>query len=428
VTVLPASGRTFRAAVLTPVRATREVRYYEDAIFSVGADGKISSIEAAATVEARGAVGLMRDLRPGLVIPGFVDTHVHYPQARVIGSATGPLLEWLESTVFPEEARFKEQVYAADVATELVGRFLSSGTTAAAVYSSSDAGATRTLAAALSRSGMRGLVGLTLMDQNCPAPLAVAADRALGESRALVSEIAEISNGRLAFAVTPRFALSCSRPLMEGAARLAADSSLFVQTHVAENPREGVETLAAHPIASDYLGVYEAVGLVGARTIFAHAIHFSESEWSRVASSGARIAHCPDSNFFLGSGVMRLDSATTRRIPVALGSDVAAGRSFSMRRAIGHAHDAALASRSTATPEMLFTMATLGGAELIGLGDVAGAIEPGLAADFVVLERPCGSDGLAGALRLATFAEDVAPVSMTFVGGVEVYRRPTSVA
>ncbi|HTJ82377.1 MAG TPA: amidohydrolase family protein, partial [Polyangiaceae bacterium] len=371
-TVLPSAGRTFRASLLTPDRATRKLRYFEDAIFSVGADGRIRSLDSASAVLARGELGVVRDLRPGLVVPGYVDAHVHFPQTRVIGSATGPLLDWLSSTIFPEEARFRDEAYAEAVAAEMVHRFFANGTTAAAVYSSSDPGATRVLAGALGRAGMRGLVGLTLMDRGCPAELAVAADVALPEARALAREVGESSSGRLAFAVTPRFALSCSRALMEGAARLADELGLFVQTHVAENAREGVETLAAHPIADDYLGVYEAVGLVGPRTIFAHAIHFSQSEWDRIAARGARIAHCPDSNFFLGSGVMKLDEATRRGVPTALGSDVAAGRSFSMRRAIAHAHDAALASGSTASPATLFTMATLGGAELLGLGDVAG--------------------------------------------------------
>src|SRR5262249_27334823 len=154
--------------------------------------------------------------------------------------------------------------------------------------------------------------------------------------------------------------------LMEDAARFADRGALPVQTHLSEHPAEAAAVLAEHPFASDYLGVYEATGLVGSRTLLAHAIHLTPSEWDRIADRGARVAHCPDSNFFLGSGRMSLSAARARGVPVGLGSDVAAGRSFDMRRAMSYAYDNALCLGDRVPASDLFAMATLGGARALG--------------------------------------------------------------
>lgn len=406
--------RGYRASILTP-RDGREILYLEDGLLVVDEAGRIAHLLAANEPAPQGCV--IHDLRGSLITPGFVDAHVHYPQTRVIGSASGPLLPWLERTVFPEESRFTEDDYAREVAEEFVRRAASVGTTTVLAFSSSSATATAIALETLAERGLRAIVGLTLMDQNCPAALAVPAERAIPEARALAAQFHGGAGGLLGMAITPRFALSCSRPLLEAAGALARDLDLLVQTHVSENVHEGEATLAAHPIASDYLGVYEAVGLVGPKTVFAHAIHFSEAEWDRVAASGARIAHCPDSNFFLGSGVMKLAEARRRGVPVALGSDVAAGRSFDLRRAIACAHDAAILAGEPVEDEVLFELATLGGAKVLGVAGVTGSLELGKEADFLVLDRPGYLRGREGALRLATFGAELAPVSRTYVRG-----------
>jgi guanine deaminase len=177
--------------------------------------------------------------------------------------------------------------------------------------------------------------------------------------------------------------------------------------------------LAEHPFAADYLGVYEAVGLLGSRTLFAHAIHLSASEWDRLAASGARVAHCPDSNFFLGSGRMSLAAARARRVPVGLGSDVAAGRSFDMRRAMAYAYDNALCLGDRLGAEDLFTMATLGGAQALGLDAVTGSLEVGKEADFVALALPSPAATAGEVLAQVTFAGGVRVVS-AFVRGARV--------
>jgi guanine deaminase len=357
-----------------------------------------------------------------VLVPGFVDAHVHFPQTRVVGRAGAPLLEWLERTIFPEEARFAGpagEAYARAVAKDFVRALAAAGTTTAAVYSSSDERATDVLFEELAASGLRATVGLTLMDQHAPAPLCVPAAQAMAACERLAARWHGHDGGRLEFAVTPRFALSCSRALMEEAARFAERGGLLVQTHIAEHPAEGTAVLAEHAFSSDYLGVYESVGLVGPRTLLAHAIHLSEGEWDRVAATGTSIAHCPDSNFFLGSGRMNLDAARSRRVKVGLGSDVAAGRSFDLRRAMAHAYDNALCLGQRATAAELFTMATLDGARALGLDAKVGSLTAGKDADVVALALAYPAEGVDEVLAQIAFADGVR-VERTYVRGERV--------
>jgi len=407
------SPRGYRGRLLTAL-AGGGTAYLDDALLVVEG-GRIVSVSA----WTGRATCPVYDLRPSVLVPGFVDTHVHFPQTRVIGRAGSPLLEWLDGTVFPEEARFADPAYARAVAGEFVSALAAAGTTTASVYSSSDEQATHLLFEALAASGLRALAGLTLMDQRCPPELLVPRAAALAACGRLADRWHGHDHGRLGFAVTPRFALSCSRALMEDAARFARERGLLVQTHLAEHPAEGTAVLAEHPFAADYLGVYEAVGLLGNRTLFAHAIHLSASEWDRFAAAGARVAHCPDSNFFLGSGRMSLADATGRGITVGLGSDVAAGRSFDLRRAMAYTYDNALCLGHRVTAAELFTMATLGGARALGLDGVVGSLEAGKEADFVALTLPAPAAGESEVLAQVAFAGGVR-VERAFVRGKRV--------
>lgn len=408
--------RAYRGRVLTPVGSAGALAYFPDGLLVVEA-GRLVSVGPYAAGEATGAV---LDLRPAVLLPGFVDAHLHFPQTRVIGSASGPLLDWLDQTVFPEEARFRDEAYARAVAAELTARLLAAGTTTSAVFSSSSEQATGALFEALDRAGLRAVAGLTLMDQACPEAVRVPAAEALAASSRLVARWHGHDHGRLTFAVTPRFALSCSRALMEGAARLAADHQLLIQTHIAENAAEGEAVLAAHPWGGDYLGIYEKTGLLGPRTVLAHAIHLSASEWDRVAALGVSIAHCPDSNFFLGSGRMRLREAESRRVPIGLGSDVAAGRSFDLRRAMAHCYDNALALGQGVAPAHLLKLATLGGAAALGLAAETGSLEAGKSADFIAVSLPEYVDTEGAILAQLAFG-DSGRVERVFVRGERVF-------
>ncbi|WP_437678563.1 guanine deaminase [Sorangium sp. So ce131] len=412
--------RAYRGRLLTPVAAAGgpAVRFLEDALLVVGEGGRITDV---APFSPGAFAGPVLNLRPAVLIPGLIDAHVHFPQTRIVGSASGALLEWLERSVFPEEARFRDGGYAALVAAEFTRRLLASGTTTCVAFSSSNAAATDLLFHALLRAGLRGIAGLTLMDQNCPEPLCVPRDEAMAAARDLVQRWHGAGGGLLEFAITPRFAPTCSRGLMEAAAQLAADHGLLVQTHVAESPAEGEATLREHPWARDYVDVYDRVGLLSGRAVLAHGIHLAPREWDRLAETRAAIAHCPDSNFFLGSGRMRLSEARARGVPVALGSDVGAGRSFDMRRSMSSAFDNALCLGDRLTPAELFVAATQGAADALGLGHVIGSLDPGKEADFLVVRFPEHVAGEEEALNHLIFASEAVSVQRAFVRGKAVY-------
>ncbi|EYF03930.1 guanine deaminase [Chondromyces apiculatus] len=421
---IPLGTRAYRGRLLSPLtpEGSRNqgagLRFIEDALLLVTPDGRILSAGPAATTTFRGPV---LDLRPAVLIPGFVDAHLHYPQTRITGSASGPLLDWLERSVFPEEARFDDPAHAAAVASDFTRRMLMAGTTTCAAYSSAHAAATDTLFEALDRAGLRAFAGLTLMDQGCPEPLRLDHREALPAMRDLIQKWHGKGEGRLQFIVTPRFALSCSRPLLEAAAQVAADHQLFVQTHLAESPAEAEAVLRACPWAIDYLDVYDRLGLLGPRSLFAHAIHLSPRAWDRLAEAGARVAHCPDSNFFLDSGRMPIDEPRRRHVPIALGSDVGAGRSFDMRRAMSHAFDSALCLGTRLTPAELFTLATLGGATALDLQGRVGSLDPGKEADFLVVRCPDHITTEEGILAQLAFASDESTIQRVYVRGAQVH-------
>lgn len=413
--------RSFRARILTPEPSAKEhvppLRFEEDAVLVVAASGEIVSVEPFSSA----APGPVLDLRPCVIAPGFVDAHVHFPQARVVGRAVGPLLDWLETTIFPEEQRFSDEAYAREVAAEFFPRLAELGTTAAGVYATSSPIAARVAFEAAKEVGLLAQIGLVLMDRGAPDRLLVPEDRAVADLVDLLVRCG--GDDRVRLAVTPRFALSCSPGLLARAAAFAAENRLLLQTHLSENMAECEATLAAFPGARDYLGVYEAAGISGERALFAHAIHLSESELLRIQAAGSKIVHCPDSNAFLGSGRMRLADMLRRRIQVGLGSDVAAGRTLDMRRIAASAYDTALAEGDPVSPETVFALATWGGAQVLGLGARTGALTPGRRADFVVIDVPSYTRSKADVLSHLVFDSDTTKVARTYLAGQLQHRR-----
>lgn len=401
---------TIRGRVLAPDLDDRRFEAWPDALIRIDARGRITALEPAppdCTIP---------ETWPGaVVLPGFVDVHLHFPQTRVLGSASGPLLPWLERSVFPEEARFAADAYADAVAREFADALIARGTTCAAIYGSCHPSASDRLFAELDRRGLRAACGPALMDRGGPPEVLLDAEPALAGLDRLHARWHGHDHDRLRLSVVPRFAISTSSPLMRRAAAFAEAEGLLVQTHVAENLDEIRVTAALFPDSLDYLGVYEDHGLVGPRTILAHCIHFGPREWDRVAARDVAVAHCPDSNFFLGSGSMRLQAALERGVRVGLGSDVGAGRSFSIPRIAAAAYDASLVCGARIAPEVLLWLATRGGALALGWGDRVGGIAPGLDADLVVVDAPARD--LAGTIDALLFRHDAGPVRATLVRG-----------
>lgn len=358
-------------------------RYVPDGVLRWDARGQITGFEEHA------AWSSAPPSHPEVVwMPGFVDTHLHYPQTRIIGSATGPLLDWLERSTFPEEARFRDRGHAQAVAERFCLSMLRQGTTCASIYSSSHPGATEVLFEGLARHGMRAEVGLTLMDQGAPPELLLEAEAALDACEALIERWHLTEEGRLRFCITPRFALSCSSKLMRGAGALAVKHRLLMQTHISENEAEIEATVSLHPTAAHYLGVYHDHGLLESRSLFAHCIWLKDSEWALLKSLDGAVSHCPDSNFFLGSGQMSLKEAQHWGVRLGMGTDVGAGRSFSLRRSAARAYDASRISRSVTSAGELLWRATRGGAFALGREQELGAFEVGMGADVVGIRPP----------------------------------------
>lgn len=383
------TSRLIRGAWLCPHPTKATWTSYEDAILVFDEQGIISElIEAKDWSKRFPSMSLPNISNPqGVWLPGFIDTHVHYPQTAIIGSASGPLLDWLETSVFPEEAKFSQSKYASYVASRFCDQLLQNGTTCAAVFSSSHIQATQILFSEFACRGLNGELGLTLMDREAPDDVLCPSDLALAGCEELIETWHGHDQGRLNFCITPRFGLSCTPKLLKGAGELSQKYRLMMQTHISENRAELVATAEAFPEAKDYLAVYEDLGLLHERSLFAHGIWLSDDEWARIANAKAAIAHCPDSNFFLGSGQMSLAKIKANQVKMGLGSDVGAGRSFSMRKACARAYDASRISDSPTSPEELLWYATRGGALALNKPKL-GLIAPDAYADVICVEPP----------------------------------------
>ncbi|MDP2306950.1 MAG: guanine deaminase [Pseudomonadota bacterium] len=402
--------RVVRGRLLQPHPTEPRFTLVPDALVRIDAAGTFSSVEPAPPDCD------IPETWPGAVLlPGFVDAHLHFPQTEILGSASGPLLPWLQTSVFPEESRFGDRSYAERVAATFCGAMLRQGTTLAGIYSSSHPIATEVLFEELDRRGLRALTGVTWMNRGAPPALLRGTGEALAATESLV-ERWDGRDGRLRVCVTPRFALSCDAEMLRAAGEVAGRHGLWVQTHLSENPDELKFTAEAYPGASDYLAIYEDFGLVNERSILAHCIHLSDGEWARLAARGAVVAHCPDSNFFLGSGCMPLARALGEGVRVALGTDVGAGRTFSLRRVAASAYDASLVVGAPVAPEVLLWLATRGGALALGAGDQVGCLAPGYEADLVAIEAP---DGLAMTplIDALLFRHDAGPALATVIRG-----------
>lgn len=404
-----------RARVLSP-RSPTEVDYLEDGVVAFE-NGRITDV-----APWSGQV-VDEDLRPHVLLPGFVDSHVHFPQARIIGSASGPLLPWLEKTTFPEEARFADREHATRVARVFAASLAAAGTTSSFVYGSVHPQACEALFEVAHDAGLRMRAGPVLMDRNCPEELQLAPEPALAALEELANNWHGAAQGRLEVAAIPRFALSCSAAMLQGAGALADRLGLWVSTHLSENPEEC--RIARELFATkDYLTVYERFHLVHDRSVFAHCIHLSDSEWDRFADAGAVVAHCPDSNDFLGSGGMPVAKVRMREIEVSIGSDVAGGRTYRIPSILSSAYDNSLRVGSPVSPELLLWWGTRGGALALGWAG-SGALLPGLEADLVCMELPPWIEGAEAVLAAVILSKEGPLARKTWVGGELIWDRET---
>src|SRR5690625_2666996 len=332
------------------------------------------------------------DLREGILIPGLIDTHVHYPQVRAIGHLGKPLLEWLEVCALPEEGRLIEDTYAHNLAEEFLHVLISSGTTSAMVFGSHFASAVDILFGHASQLGIRMTAGLVTSDRNLPEPLLTTIDKSMVESQQLIDRWH--GKGRLRYAVTPRFSLSAGEELLAAGGQLVRDNpGIMVTSHLNENHDEIAAVAEVHPNARDYLDTYDIAGLLGDHTILAHNVHPTDRELARMAETGAAAAHCPTSNSALASGFFPLQRHIDAGVQVALGSDVGAGNGFSMFKEGVQAYFMQQLDPNGGQPltsAHLLHLATKAGAQALDLDDKVGDLSEGKRFDAVLVRPTTG--------------------------------------
>lgn len=386
--------RIYRARVLDvpedPFRGGT-LRAEADGGVLVDGEGVIADRGPFAEVRDRHPSADVCDLEGGLLLPGFVDAHVHFPQARIIGGLGLPLLDWLEHCALPEEARMADLGYAREVASEFVSGLADAGTTTALVFGAHFAPAVDALFAAACERGLRVASGLVVSDRRLRPELHTTPQRAYDEGLALANRWH--GEGRCRYAVIPRFALSCSAELLSSCAALhAAIPGSLITSHVNENPAEivAVEEL----FGCSYVESYHRHGLIGSRTVLAHDVHPADGELECLAAGGTAVAHCPTSNASLGSGLFPLGRHLAHRVPVALGTDVGGGTGYSMFKEGLQAYFMQQLRGPDGVPltaAHLLHLATAAGAAALGLDDQIGDLGVGKRFDALWLRPPPGS-------------------------------------
>jgi guanine deaminase len=384
---------TLRARLLSPI-GDQDMLWMEDAAIAVDADGRLEAIGPweAADDDRPGVV----DLRPWVVMPGLVDLHAHLPQLPNAGVGAGlHLLDWLERYIFPLERDFDEET-AGRVAPAAFRAFAGAGTTTVVAYGAIWEPSLDTCFRAAEEHGIRAVIGKVMMDRlsydTARQPQEIL-ELSLRQSNELCARWHGRDAGRLSYAFTPRFAVTCSTEMLAASAGAAEESGAYWQTHLSEDRGELREVARLFPDSSDYTDVYDRAGGLRPRSILAHAIHLSEREIARIAESGAAIAHCPASNLFLASGAMPLARYREAGMVIGLGSDVAAGPEvslFAVMRAGAFTqtalHAMQLAPHPAMPPIEWLRMATLGGATALGVQDRIGSVEVGKEADLIAVD------------------------------------------
>lgn len=423
----------YRARLFTPVSdpfatgVESTFVAHDDAFLAVDDEGRISGLGPWSEHPAGDVVDLGRR---ALISPGFIDTHLHAPQLEMIGSYGGHLLEWLNRYTFPTEAKFADPEHARRIAEAFFDELLRNGTLTALIFSTIHEKATDIFFEEAERSGFRGIIGKAMMDRNAPDYLLETARDSYDRSRALLQKWH--NRGLLRYAVTPRFAPTSTPALLEAAGSLKKEfPDVYVHTHISENKAEVQWVHELFPEA-EYADVYDRYGLLGDKSVLAHGVHLNEEELDLLNRRGSRIAHCPNSNLFLGSGLFPLHHVLEAGVIVGLGTDIGAGTTPSMFTAMADAYKVQQVQNVSLSPFHLWYLATLGGAKALSMQQETGSLEPGKSADFVVLDleatpliamRSERASSVEDLLAGLIFMGDDRVVSQAYIAGREVSRR-----
>ncbi|MEV7694405.1 guanine deaminase [Microbacterium sp. NPDC089189] len=396
-------------------------RFFRDGLLVVE-DGIVVDHGPAEEVAPRHPGLPITEIRDRLILPGFIDGHIHVPQTRVLGAYGEQLLPWLEKWVFPEERRYSDPGYALEGTRRFFDTLLASGTTTCQAFTTADPAFTRVVFEEATRRNMRIITGVTAIDQNAPEWFTRSPEAFYDAATELIAEFHGV--GRNLYAITPRFAYGASPALLETCRRLRDEHpGVWVHTHISENPSEIAGVLALHGGSADYLGVYEKYGLVGERFTGGHGVWLSDDELRRMSEAGAAVTFCPCSNLYLGSGLFRLGKVTDpeRRVLTSFGTDMGGGNRFSMLNVLEDAYKVGMlnntlldgsvdpsrqnlaeAERNKLSPYRAFYAITRGSAEALYIDDRVGSFDIGREADFVVLDWTGGPPAAAWHASLYT--------------------------
>ena len=403
-------------------------RFFPDGALLVDG-GRIATLGPADSILAALPDGVpVVDHGRNLLLPGFIDTHIHYPQTDVIAAGGRHLLDWLQGYTFVEERRFGDPEHAAQVAEFFLDELARNGTTTAMVFCTVHPVSVDAFFAAAARRQLCMIAGKVLMDRNAPPELCDSPADGERESRLLLERWH--GRDRLLYAITPRFAPTSSAAQLRAAGDLARDfPDAFIHSHLAENRAEIGWVTELFPEARSYLEVYDHFGLLRERAVYAHCIHLDEADRRRLAQSGAAAAFCPTSNLYLGSGLFDIAAADAAGLPFSTATDVGGGTSFSMLRTLDEARKVARLLGQDLSPLRAFYLATLGAARCLKLEDAIGRLEVGMAADFIVLDlgatplmarRTAAAAGLSDVLRILMTLGDDRAIAATYILGRRV--------
>lgn len=414
-----------------PKEGTDAWQYHEDGILLVE-DGLVSNCGPAnqilETLNPSVDVVLHTD---GLIVPGMIDTHIHYPQCEVIASYGAQLIDWLETYTFPAEMAFHDRSWCDSTAEFFLDELIRNGTTTALVFGTVHPQSVDAFFEQAQKRNLRMICGKVMMDRNAPKELCDTVEDSYQDCLELIQKWH--GTDRLGYAITPRFAPTSTDEQLRVAGKLLDENpSVHFHTHLSENLDECQWVHDLFPHSKDYLDVYDQHGLLGRRSVFAHGIHLSDREWKRIAESDSNISFCPTSNLFIGSGLFDLNKADQYSIRVGLGTDVGGGDSFSILRTINEAYKVQQLQGYNLNALRSFYLATLGGAKALDLDSQVGNFELGKEADFLVLDyastplmkmRTGVAKSIEEKLFVLEMLGDDRAVRETWVMGDRLYRR-----
>lgn len=431
-TRLRASFLDFPSLATQPDDIAANVRYIEDGVLRLRA-GKVVSLDSIEVAAGWTDISSVIDLRGKIIVPGFIDTHIHYPQTEMIGAFGEQLLEWLNNYTFPVESQYHCPTHAARMSAFFLQQLLANGTTTALVFGTVHQQSVDALFSAAQQLSMRLIAGKVMMDRNAPSCVTETPEQSYQHTRELIERWHQ--RDRLSYALTPRFAPTSSPELLDKVRQLREEfPDVWLHTHLSENKQEVAWVKALFPEHDCYLDLYHHYQFTGKRSVFAHCLHLEDREWQCLHDTASSIAFCPTSNLFLGSGLFNMQCCWQQGVRMGIGTDVGAGTTFNLLQTLGEAYKVCQLQQYKLSACEAFYHATLGGAHALDLDDKIGNFMPGKEADFVVLDpavsplqklRCANSQDIWEQLFVLMTLGDDRNIAQTWINGALAWQRTT---